>query len=106
MTTIADCPDSTACPLVVHEWTPEPAVIHNPRLCLRGHRRPFPRVTVSPELVGESPPSVRDQLVTAIRRREAPLLRRLTSPDRHTRAMAQAEAAGIDGIRALAAMSA
>lgn len=36
MSTVADCPDADTCPGVGHEWTPEPTVIHNPRLCLRG----------------------------------------------------------------------
>lgn len=38
MSTVADCPDESTCPRVRHEWTPEPTVIHKPRVCLRGER--------------------------------------------------------------------
>lgn len=43
MSTVADCPDAITCPGKRHEWTPEPTVIHNPRVCLRGERAANPR---------------------------------------------------------------
>lgn len=49
MSTVVDCPDRSTCPGVRHEWTPEPTVIHKPRVCLRGLRQPTPR----PDFIGD-----------------------------------------------------